>query len=278
MEEKTAEVFIMGKFEGVLLASDLDGTLYNSRGEITEPVRRALRYFIENGGRFTVSTGRSKQGFHAYSSEYINAPVLLANGAMAYDYTEDRTLFADGVNEEELQALSGVIERFPGMSVEFYTADFRAYCISPDDRSRRHFAGQDIVFTEISDLSKLTFPVVKIMIGAGAQTLAVQKFLSGTDLGKIRYIPCTGDFIELLSVTAGKGRGLHRLADMLNIPRERAFAAGDGSNDVDMLRCAAEGFVPENGDPLALAAAGTVVRSCDDGAVAHVIEMLDSRF
>ena len=92
----------MGKFDGVLLASDYDGTLYDSRGIITEEVRRAIRYFTDNGGCFTVSTGRSKQGFHAYSPDYINAPVRLANGAMAYDYANDETVFSDGVTEKDL--------------------------------------------------------------------------------------------------------------------------------------------------------------------------------
>ena len=90
----------MGKFDGVLLASDYDGTLYDSHGIITEEVRAAIRYFTDNGGRFTVCTGRSKQGFHAYSPDYINAPVLLANGAMAYDYAAERTVFILPLREE----------------------------------------------------------------------------------------------------------------------------------------------------------------------------------
>ena len=84
--------------------------------------------------------------------------------------------------------------------------------------------------------------------------------------------------MELHSVTAGKGNGLLRLAYALGVPRKNAFAVGDGSNDVDMIKAAALGFVPSNGDPLALAAAGRVVRSNDEGAVANVIEVLDGMF
>ena len=268
----------MGKFDGVLLASDYDGTLYDSRGIITEEVKSAVRYFTDNGGYFTVSTGRSKQGFHAYSSDYINAPVLVANGAMAYDFASDKTVFTDGVSENDRPVFERIVSRFPGMCVEFYTDDFRSFAVCPDDRTREHFANQQIVWTELRDLSELPFPVIKIMIGAGERTFEVQDFLRETDLGGVRFIPCAGSFVELHSLTAGKGSGLLRLADALGVPREHAFAVGDGSNDVDMIEAAALGFVPSNGDPLALAAADRVVRTNDEGAVAHVIELLDGMF
>ena len=268
----------MGKFDGVLLASDYDGTLYDSNGEITERVRRAIRYFTDSGGYFTVSTGRSKQGFHAYSPDYINAPVLVANGAMAYDYEKGAAVFTDGVTETDRPVFTAIDERFPEMCVEFYTDDFRSFAIRPDERTVRHFAAQDIVWTELRDLSELPFPVIKIMIGAGERTFEVQEFLRGLPMGGVRFIPCTGSFIELHSATAGKGSGLLRLADHLGVPRQNAFAVGDGSNDVDMLRAASIGFVPKNGEPLALAVADRVVRSNDEDAVAHVIEILDGMF
>ena len=62
-------------FDGVLLASDYDGTLVPSDKQVTKGVRDALGFFIANGGRFTVSTGRSYLGFHSYSPDIINAPV-----------------------------------------------------------------------------------------------------------------------------------------------------------------------------------------------------------
>ena len=268
----------MGKFDKVLLASDYDGTLYDSRGVITEEVRRAIRYFTDNGGYFTVSTGRSKQGFHAYSPDYINAPVLLANGAMAYDFAAGKTVFTEGVTEEDRRVFEAIAARFSGMCVEFYTDDCRSFALCPDERTRQHFAAQEIVWEELKDLSALPFPVIKIMIGAGERTFAVQDYLRGLDMGGVRFIPSEGSFIELHSRKAGKGNGLLRLAEALGVPRENAFAVGDGSNDVDMLQAAAMGFVPANGEPLALAAADRVVRSNDEGAVANVIELLDELF
>ena len=49
----------MGKFDGVLFFSDYDDTLYNYRLAVSPENRAAIRYFQENGGRFSVATGRA---------------------------------------------------------------------------------------------------------------------------------------------------------------------------------------------------------------------------
>ena len=49
----------MGKFDGVLLVSDYDDTLYNHKLEVSEENRAAIESFIAQGGTFTVATGRA---------------------------------------------------------------------------------------------------------------------------------------------------------------------------------------------------------------------------
>ena len=56
----------LGKFEGVLLASDFDDTLVGSDCEVSRGNREALEYFVREGGRFTVSTGRAHRTFAPY--------------------------------------------------------------------------------------------------------------------------------------------------------------------------------------------------------------------
>ena len=57
----------MGKFDGVLLASDFDDTLYGLDRQVCPRNRKALNYFIAQGGRFTVATGRAHTTFAPYA-------------------------------------------------------------------------------------------------------------------------------------------------------------------------------------------------------------------
>ncbi len=262
------------KFENVLIASDYDGTLYNNEGIITAEVRDKIAYFIANGGRFTVSTGRTYQGFHAYDSSYINAPVLLANGAVAYDYEKKCIAFADSVGESIFNALRDVYKHFPSASIEMYSF-FDSYVINNCPTSTRHFTSQGISFTEVTDPSEAEAPWAKIMIFSPEESKQIQNFLSA-EHPEVHFLPTTGRYIEVMNSGVDKGTGLLKLADALSIPHNRVYAVGDGYNDIEMLVAAECGFVPCNGSEEALAVAGQVVRSNDEGAVAHVIEILDT--
>jgi hypothetical protein len=111
------------KFKNVILASDFDGTLKNDLGEITADVRSAIADFMSEGGYFTVCTGRIYQGFHLYDPEYINAPVLLGNGAMAYDYENDDIILNDAIGDEGLSAVNDILMHYPDICIEFYNID-----------------------------------------------------------------------------------------------------------------------------------------------------------
>ena len=268
----------MGKFSGMLLASDFDGTLANSRGEIPPFVREKLRYYIAEGGLFTVCTGRSAQGFHAFEPALINAPVLLCNGMMAYDYAAGRTVFADTINADAAAVLREIAARWKTVGFEFYTPALQTCVFRPDCRSRRHLEGQGIAYTELPSLDAAPFPFVKLMLSAGHETgREIQRFLDTLHAKSVRYIPTGGEMVELLAPGSDKGAGLLRLASALGIAASSVFAVGDGDNDLDILRAAAAAYVPANGCEEAKALATVIVPSNDEGAVGHVVDFLEQK-
>ncbi len=271
------------KFKNVLLASDFDGTLKNDEGIITKQDREAIAYFMSEGGYFTVCTGRSYQGFHLYSPEYINAPVLLANGAMAYDYAAKKLVFCDTIGEESFEAIRAVNREFPDTAIEMYPFRFKddaksvidpmCYAINPTENSQRHFTSQNIEFSVVDDPSQGAAPWPKLMVAAHGVSQQVQALLDGYP--QVKYLKTTGDYVEILRCGSDKGTGLLKLADYLGCSHKDAYAAGDGYNDVEMLVAAQAGFVPQNGSPEALAAAKYITRSNNDGCISNAIEILD---
>ena len=260
------------KFENVLLASDFDGTLKNDNGEITDDVKSAIKYFMENGGKFTVCTGRIFQGFHLYNPEYINAHVLLGNGAMAYDYENNKIIFNDAIENEGLPAINAVLKKFPDIPIEFYNFDM-VCAINLNEHSEQHFTSQGIDFHIVSSPEEAPRPWTKVMIAAHGCSREVQEILER--FPEINYLKTTGNYVEILKKGVDKGTGLLKLADALGCSQESTYSAGDGYNDVEMLVAANGGFVPENGSQEALSVAKYVTRSNNDGCIAHAIEMLE---
>lgn len=266
----------MGKFSGCLLASDYDATLTNSKGVIPEEVKQAIKEYKKEGGLFTVCTGRTKQGFHDYSPEIINAPVLLANGSMAYDFQKEEIKFLCGVEKEDKEVIRKIAFEYEGAGVEMYSSTFRSFVINPDERNRKHFDIQYIPYEVVADVPDEVFPAVKVMVSVGQEKcIDFQRFLDSIDMGNLKYIPQrVGDFIEIISKNSDKGTGLMKLAECLGIEKNRVFSIGDGANDVDMLRAAYVGFVPENGCEEAKNAGNMIVKSNDEFAVADAINRI----
>ncbi len=264
----------MNKFENVLVLTDFDGTFANDNGIITDDNIEMISYFTKHGGLFSVSTGRTFQGFHHYNPRYINAPVLLANGAMAYDYEKNEQVFLDGLCEEGIGAVNKLLTTFPDITVEMYPFD-KTYAINLTDVSHRHFSSQGIKYDVVSKPDETTIPWAKSMIACGeTDPKKVHKFID-ENLPEISYIKTTGEFIEVLAKGVDKGSGLLKLADFLSVEHCNAYAVGDGLNDIEMLVAAAKSFVPDNANKDVLKHADYVVRSNNNGAIANVIEILD---
>ena len=77
----------MGKFSGWLLFSDLDETLLNHQKEISAENRKALDYFTQEGGMFSIATGRSEVISRKFTQILpINHPAIIYNGCGIYDF------------------------------------------------------------------------------------------------------------------------------------------------------------------------------------------------
>lgn len=77
----------MGRFDGVMILTDMDGTLLNSQRQLSRGNQEAARYFMEQGGLFSVATGRAKRAMEYFMPELtINAPAVLFNGSVVYDF------------------------------------------------------------------------------------------------------------------------------------------------------------------------------------------------
>ena len=77
--------------------------------------------------------------------------------------------------------------------------------------------------------------------------------------------------IEINSVSAGKGKALRRLCELLGLRPEESAAFGDGLNDIEMLEAAGIGCAMANAGAAVRAAADRIVESNNDAGVGKEI-------
>ena len=130
----------MGKFSGVLLATDYDDTLYDSKGTISPENRAAIDRFLAEGGLFSISTGRSYINFAIQMEREklpVNAPVILSNGASIYDFAKEESLWLKFLPKRAPVHIAKLCTAFPELGFEAYHQD-EVYAFRPNVITYRH--------------------------------------------------------------------------------------------------------------------------------------------
>lgn len=244
----------MSKFAGKLIISDLDGTLIPRGGVISPENRGAVRYFVEQGGRFTIATGRTPEAAAGYVEGLpINAPGIFFNGAMLYDWEREQVLKTMPLTAGDEQGLwprfaGECRQRFPEACLEVYTED-NCHVITPsanDDPRLPHeyyrYAHTDL--ERLSDTGKT--PWLKFFACDRHEHLeeyvALARQMGVADLANGFY--SEDNYYEFVAKGLSKGTMLSRLREML--PGIFIIACGDYLNDKELLEQADLSAAPAN--------------------------------
>ena len=280
----------MGKFDGVLLASDFDNTLLYTEDSLRtgaplpplpERNREALKYFMAQGGRFTIATGRALPAFLRHAGDVpMNAPGVVCNGAAIYDFEKGEYLDAALLDDQARQRGQAVLDRFPSVAVEAYHIDNVIHVVRPNAISRQHEHMTHVSLTEAPSLPEVPLPLGKLLFEADHETLeGVLAFLTEQGWAEdYELIFSVSHLLEMTIQGASKGGMVRRLAARLGISMEHVYCAGDEANDLSMLHAAAEGFAPANASAAVRESGATVVCDAREGAIADVIAILDRKY
>ncbi len=268
----------MGKFDGVLFYSDYDDTLYNSAHTVSPENHAAIRYFQQNGGRFSVATGRAHRTFTPQierESLTLNAPVVLSNGAALYDYGEDRYLHRTFLDEDAPQRLTQLCRAFPDLAFEAYHDD-DIYVHNPNAVTMNHLklvGGTQI----LCPIEEMPTPWTKVIMEQDEPYLKqVQAHLLQHWGERCEVIFSNHMLLELTAKGSHKGAMVAQAARLLGVSRENLYCMGDNQNDIPMLALSAIPFAPANCAAEVKDWGARILGGCDEHAVAQAIEILDS--
>lgn len=267
----------MGKFDGVLFFSDYDDTLYSSELRVSEENHRAIRYFIEEGGRFSVATGRAHRTFTPQIEKErleLNAPVVLSNGAAIYDYETERYLVRTLLDDGMPRRVAELCERFPELAFEAYHGE-EIYVHNPNLVTTTHLDRVGTPYT-ISPVRDMPTPWNKVILEQDEPYLReVWAYIGQTWGNCCEAIFSNRYLLEVTAKDSNKGTMVAKVAEHLGIAREHVYCIGDNQNDIPMLALSAIPFAVGNCAHQVRDWGARVLGNCDDHAVAQAIEILD---
>ena len=223
-----------------LIASDLDDTLLNEKSDINPRVMDALRAAMAAGCGIVLCSGRMLEAMEPLANRIgVNAPMLLYNGALAYDHRTDETIFADRIPYETALGIAELCEGM-GYYIQAYPGK-NYYCNKVTEYTRRYAANIHV------DAVPVDMPVSEWMKRnpSGMQKLLLIDTPEGATRAQEalrKAFPCGASFLkskpyflEIAPEGVDKGKSLLRLAAHLGLERDEVMAFGDGQNDVAMI-------------------------------------------
>lgn len=263
----------MKKFEGILICTDLDGTLLKNDKSISRENSEAIEYFKAEGGKFTFVTGRMPY-FAEKAREMVkpNAPIGCANGGGLYDFESEKYVYSTIFPREGLELVAHAEKNVPGIGISVYTFD-RIY-FSAENDAMAEFRAVTGVANAVKPYLEIDEPIVKVVFGDTdpEKLKKLEKLLLSHRLAEdFGFVSSEKILFEILPKGVNKGTVLPKLAAHLGIDMSKTVAIGDYNNDIPMLRAARYGVAVANACAEAKAAANYHTVSNEEHAIARII-------
>ena len=251
----------MGIFDGILICSDFDGTLFYN-GEISSSDINSIKYFQENGGLFTVCSGRGLSFIKGHEDKVCpNTYSIVQNGSLIVDASSGEKLFECFIDAEaEIRALDILIHSdcFDYLMVYY-----------PSGPKRIEICEYDIERQGI--LCNLHYG--SMIVAKEEHMLPCSlALLANTELSSLCLVKSWRLGLDIIPHDGGKGQAVKRVTD--KVGARISVAVGDYDNDSDMLLSADISYAVGNASPKALTCAKRKTVCVWENAITHIIEEL----
>lgn len=260
-----------------LVAIDLDGTLLNSYGEVSENTRKALKKAKENGTEIVLSSGRPISSTESLAVELgVDNYLISGNGAAVYDIQNQKILYDRFLTKQQVLDIAKMCEE-NSFFYNVYTEDeviasslnynilfYHKENIKKVEEKRTHInivqnieeyikqSGKEkFLKITVCDESKFIFNSImkrlKEIQGIDVLEIAYmsrKKIKDGTNDVDIQYY-----YTEITNENVNKWTAIQYLLDKLNIRPKEVMAIGDNFNDKEMIEEAGLGIVMGNSNP-----------------------------
>ena len=265
-----------------MIGLDLDGTLLNTKKELTDHTRRVLAEAINAGILVLMATGRP---FTGIPEELRTFPgihyALTSNGARVLDTDHNKILIEQLLPMESAKKALRIFEKYDTLSEIYFDGQGYADAAKLDNVGKYH---HDPNMWNYVRTTRIAVPDIWDVIAKENRNMdKVQALFANMDeraaawkeLSELKELELVGSLsynIEINAAGVNKGTALVALGEMLGIPRESIMACGDGDNDVHLLREVGFGVAMANAQPQVKEAADYITASNDEDGVACAIE------
>ena len=285
-----------------LVAIDLDGTMLNSYGIVTENTKKAIKRTIEKGIDVIIASGRPVDSIKTIANEIGSKNYFIAgNGALIYDIQKDKNIYENYLNKEKVLEIIKMCEE-NSISYNVYTDKtilakalkynvlyyYKENLKKPEDKQTHinivenlyeyinKMEEEKFLKITICDENKSIFQSIikKLDEIENIQVLEVSHMSRKMIQQGTEEIPIEYFYTEISSKNTDKWYALEYLMKKLKIKKEEIVTIGDNMNDKKMIEEAGLGIVMGQSSPLIKEIANEITTTNEEDGVAIALDKI----
>lgn len=285
-----------------LVAIDLDGTLLNSYGEVSDENKQAIKNAINKGVEVVLSSGRIGDSVESIANELgANNYYISGNGSMLYNMKEEKIEYENFISKEKMLKLikicdensiyysiyteNMVITKSLKYNVVFYNYENSKKAF--DKRTNINIVQN--IYEYVENLEDNKF--LKITICDDSEIIfsrIIEKFkkINNIDVLEVSHmsrkiikdgteeVPIEYYYTEITNKNVDKWTAIEYLIEKLNIKKEEVIAIGDNMNDKLMIKNAGVGVAMGQSNPIIKEMADVVTQDNNNNGVANILNKI----
>ncbi len=235
-----------------LVASDLDGTLLNNEGKITDATRESVLRLKGLGVRFAIMTARAHSSAERIADELdASMPIISLDGGLVRLPHSQENIFASYIKPKVTKrVIAEVDKRFASITL---FVDDKMVRRESETMLPSYIDSFELDTMELNDLNSVAHKAIQIIVGADSKhaltSIARKSFGMLSGVNSIIYKSSRHDerwYLDVKNKKHSKATGLVYLEKYLRIGKDRVAVLGDFQNDIEAFEHAGVGVAMKN--------------------------------
>jgi hypothetical protein len=256
--------------------SDIDGTLLNSKHQISERTKAKIHEIGEKQIPFILVSARMPQGMIGFQQElHTKNPMICYSGALVIG-GEGEVLYSVELKPETAKRIMKLTKEItPGVSINPYSYDRWMAEDKEEYWTHQEMEITGVIPEEVSfEDEKVWAHIHKILCMGNPEEIKYLEERLKEDYPEIQIYRSKDTYLEIMAKEASKSGAVHMLEQHFQIKKEETIGFGDGYNDIDMLKYVGTGIAMGNAFQVVKEAADYVTDTNDEEGLWKVLNAL----
>ena len=285
-----------------LVAVDLDGTMLNSYGVVTEKTKNAIKQCIERGIDVIIASGRPIDSIKTIAKEINSEKFFIAgNGALIYDIQKDEIIYEKSIKKQKVLEIIKICEEnsisynvytektILATSLKYNVLYYHKENLKKEESKKTHINIVDNMYEYVKNLEneiflkitvcdedKLIFNSIikKLKQVENIEILEVSHMSRKMIRQGTEDIPIEYYYTEISCKNVDKWDALEYLIEKLDIKPSEVVSIGDNLNDKKMIENSGMGIAMKGCTPIIDEIADYITDGNDEDGVGNAIEKI----